>query len=33
VAERALGVLVRKGYGLELAYDALRRHADIREFD
>jgi regulatory protein len=25
--ERALGFLVRKGYGLELAHDALRRHA------
>jgi regulatory protein len=25
--ERALGVLVRKGYELELAHDALRRHA------
>lgn len=25
--DRALGVLVRKGYELELAYDALRRHA------
>src|SRR3954454_3797371 len=25
--ERALGFLVRKGYELELAYDALRRHA------
>jgi regulatory protein len=27
-SERALGMLVRKGYELELAYDALRRHAD-----
>lgn len=27
--DRALGVLVRKGYDLELAYDALRRHAGI----
>ena len=27
--DRALGVLVRKGYGLELAYDALRRHAGV----
>jgi regulatory protein len=27
--ERALGVLVRKGYELELAYDALRRHAGV----
>jgi regulatory protein len=25
--DRALGFLVRKGYELELAYDALRRHA------
>jgi len=25
--DRALGVLVRKGYSLELAYDALRRYA------
>ncbi len=25
--DRALGVLVRKGYELELAYDAVRRHA------
>jgi regulatory protein len=25
--DRALGFLVRKGYALELAYDALRRHA------
>jgi regulatory protein len=31
--ERALGVLVRKGYELELAHDALRRHADARELD
>jgi len=29
--DRALGVLVRKGYGLELAHDALRRHAGVRE--
>ena len=29
--DRALGVLVRKGYGLELAYDALRRHAGMRD--
>jgi regulatory protein len=27
----ALGVLLRKGYGLELAHDALRRHAGIRD--
>jgi len=25
--DRALGILVRKGYDLELAYDAVRRHA------
>ena len=31
--DRALGVLVRKGYDLELAYDALRRHAGADEFD
>jgi regulatory protein len=31
--ERALGMLVRKGYELELAHDALRRHADARELD
>jgi len=31
--QRALGVLVRKGYGLELAYDALRRHAGVDELD
>jgi regulatory protein len=31
--ERALGVLVRKGYELELAHDALRRHANTRELD
>jgi hypothetical protein len=24
---------VRKGYELELAHDALRRHADVRELD
>jgi regulatory protein len=29
--DRALGMLVRKGYSLELAYDALRRHAGIDE--
>jgi regulatory protein len=29
--DRALGVLVRKGYGLELAYDALRRHAGVAD--
>jgi regulatory protein len=27
--DRALGFLVRKGYELELAYDALRRHAGV----
>ena len=27
--ERALGFLVRKGYELELAHDALRRHAEM----
>ena len=32
-AQRALGMLVRKGYGLELAHDALRRHAGASEFD
>jgi regulatory protein len=31
--ERALGMLVRKGYDLELAHDALRRHAGVGEFD
>jgi len=31
--DRALGVLVRKGYGSELAYDALRRHAGVAELD
>ena len=29
--DRALGMLVRKGYGLELAYDALRRYAGVDE--
>ena len=29
--DRALGVLVRKGYDLELAHDALRRHAGVRD--
>ena len=28
--ERALGFLIRKGYDLELAHDALRRHAAAR---
>jgi regulatory protein len=32
-AQRALGVLVRKGYDLELAHDALRRHAGVDELD
>jgi regulatory protein len=27
--ERALGMLVRKGYALELAHDAIRRHAGV----
>jgi regulatory protein len=31
--ERALGLLVRKGYELELAHDAIRRHAGIAAFD
>ena len=30
---RALGVLVRKGYELELALEALRRHCGASEFD
>jgi regulatory protein len=29
--DRALGMLVRKGYELELAHDALRRHAGVDE--
>jgi regulatory protein len=29
--DRALGILVRKGYDLELAWAALRRHADVDE--
>ena len=29
--DRALGVLLRKGYGLELAHDALRHHAGVRD--
>jgi regulatory protein len=32
-AARALGILVRKGYDLELAHDALRRHAGVGEFE
>jgi regulatory protein len=31
--ERALGVLVRKGYELELAHDAIRRHAGVAAVD
>jgi regulatory protein len=31
--ERALGLLVRKGYELELAYDAIRRHAGATVLD
>jgi regulatory protein len=31
--ERALGMLVRKGYELELAHDAIRRHAGSPAFD
>jgi regulatory protein len=30
---RALGVLVRKGYELELALDVVRRHCGVGEFD
>jgi regulatory protein len=30
---RALGVLVRKGFELELAIDAVRRHSGLTEFD
>ena len=30
---RALGVLVRKGYPLELSHDAIRRFARVGEFD
>ena len=30
--QRALGVLVRKGYELELAHDALRRHAKVDDY-
>jgi regulatory protein len=29
--ERALGMLIRKGYELELAHDAIRRHAGATE--
>jgi regulatory protein len=31
--ERALGILVRKGYELELAHDAIRRHAGASAFE
>jgi len=31
--ERALGLLVRKGYELELAHAAIRRHAGVAAFD
>jgi regulatory protein len=31
--ERALGLLVRKGYELELAHDAIRRHAGAPAFE
>ena len=31
--DRALGVLVRKGYELELAHDAIRRHVGAPAFD
>lgn len=31
--ERALGFLVRKGYALELAHDALRRHHGADSYD
>jgi regulatory protein len=31
--ERALGVLVRKGYELELAHDAIRRHAGVAAYE
>jgi regulatory protein len=31
--ERALGMLLRKGYDLELAHDAIRRHAGAPAFD
>jgi regulatory protein len=30
--DRALGILVRKGYGLELAHDALRRYSGAEEY-
>jgi regulatory protein len=31
--DRALGILVRKGYALEVAYAALRRHAGVLDAD
>jgi regulatory protein len=31
--DRALGMLLRKGYDLELAHDALRRHAGVDVLD
>jgi regulatory protein len=31
--ERALGMLARKGYELELAHDAIRRYAGAPAFD
>ncbi len=31
--ERALGMLIRKGYELELAHDAIRRHVGVAAFD
>ena len=31
--ERALGVLIRKGYELELAHDAIRRHVGAPAYD
>jgi regulatory protein len=31
--ERALGVLIRKGYELELAHDAIRRHVGASVFE
>ena len=31
--DRALGALTRKGYGFELAYEALRRHCRVTERD
>jgi regulatory protein len=31
--ERALGMLVRKGYELELAHDAIRRHAGVPAYE